>query len=210
MEQEKSGRGSERRAAGAKKSPRASAGRPKRSGLDEAKGLLSRVIPVSTGEEEDAELRSADAVEILKKDHEKVRRLFKTYEATEERSEERKQIVAQISMELDIHAQVEETIFYPAFREAAEKESMKIVRESFEEHRIVKTLLRELGPMRGQDPQFEAKVTVLKENVEHHVEEEEDDLFPRAQKLLGDERLAKLGAGMRDLKKQLLDRAGTT
>jgi hemerythrin superfamily protein len=210
MEQEKIGGDSERRPGSSKESPRerASAGREKRSGLDQAKSLLSRVIPVSTGDEEEADLGSADAVEMLEKDHEKVRALFKKYEAAPERSEERKEIVAQISMELDIHAQVEETIFYPAFREAAEKEPLKIVRESFEEHKIVKTLLRELGPMRGQDPQFEAKVTVLKENVEHHVEEEEDDLFPAAQKLFGDERLAELGAEMMDLKEELMEQAG--
>lgn len=208
MEQEKTGRDSERRPAGAKKSPRAGSGRKKRSGLEEAKRLLTRMIPVSTGEQEEAELGPADAVEMLKKDHEKVRGLFKKYEAAEERSAERKEIVAQISMELDVHARLEETIFYPAFREAAEKEPMKIVRESFEEHNIVKTLLRELEPMRGEDPQFEAKVTVLKENVEHHVEEEEDDLFPAAQKLFGDERLAELGAEMMDLKEELRERAG--
>jgi hemerythrin superfamily protein len=95
-----------------------------------------------------------------------------------------------------------------AFREVSEKEPKKLVRESFEEHKIVKTLLAELAGMKPKDEQFDAKVTVLKEAVEHHAEEEEDELFPAAKKLFPDRRLRELGAEMLDIKDDLQERLG--
>ncbi|MEO8190139.1 MAG: hemerythrin domain-containing protein [Acidobacteriota bacterium] len=206
MEQEKT-RGGSRRSpssgAKSKASGRASEDRQPRSGSDKGEGLPSRMISIAAGRKDERGEATPDAVEMLKNDHEKVRSLFKKYEAAAERSNERKEIVDQISAELAIHAELEEKVFYQAFREVTEKDPQKVVRESFEEHKIVKTLLKELGPMRPRDPQFEAKVTVLRENVEHHVEEEEDELLPAAQKLFGEERLMELGAEMMDLKEEL-------
>ncbi len=210
MEQEKTGRGASRRSSGArsKKATRGNEDRETPSKSGAAENVLSRIIPVAAGEQEKRERAGADPVEMLRRDHEMVRQLFEDYESAGEGSEERKEIVDQISLELQIHAELEEKIFYQAFREASEEEPQKVVRESFEEHKIVKTLLRELAPMKAQDPQFHAKVTVLKENVEHHVEEEEDELLPAARKIFGRDRLSELGAEMMALKEELRDKAG--
>jgi hemerythrin-like domain-containing protein len=145
------------------------------------------------------------ATEMLREDHERVRALFQEYEAAgEEAYDTKKRIVQQLSMELDIHAKIEEEIFYQAFRTAQEEEPKKVVRESFEEHKIVKTLLGELAEMRPRDAQYDAKVTVLKEGVEHHADEEERELFPAAEELFGDEGLERLGAEMEDRKEELM------
>jgi len=202
MDQERSGRTSR-----AKKSARGS--EPRKGEPQSEKSVFSRMISVATGRSEETEPEVDDAVEMLKQDHEKVKTLFSEYEdAQESAPRRRKEIVDQISMELEVHAQLEEKIFYQAFRQVAEKEPKKLVRESFEEHKIVKTLVAELAQMQPKEEQFDAKVTVLKESLEHHVKEEEGELFPAAKKLLGDERLQELGAEMRDLKEELQQKIG--
>ena len=170
---------------------------------EEKGGLLSKIGSVFSGSDEES--KGMKATDMLREDHERVRALFKRYEAAgEEGYAEKKEIVQQLSMELDIHAKIEEEIFYQAFRTASEEEPKKIVRESFEEHKIVKTLLGELAEMRPQDDQYDAKVTVLQEGVEHHADEEERELFPAAEDLFGAERLERLGAEMEDRKEELM------
>lgn len=169
-------------------------------------GLLSRIVEVVTGRAPETEERAAedDPVKMLEQDHRKVEALFEAYEkAGEGAKATRKEIVDQIANELEIHAQLEERIFYQAFKSVRPEEPKKLVRESFEEHKIVKTLLAELSAMQPTDEQFDAKVTVLKESVEHHVEEEEDDLFPEAKKLLGDEKLSEIAGRMKELKRTI-------
>jgi hypothetical protein len=174
----------------------------KRAEAKESKGVLERIVEVFRSEDEGEQKISA--TKLLKKDHDTVRDLFKQYEDAGERAyQTKKQIVERISDELDIHAQIEEKIFYQAFRNVPEKEPKKLVRESFEEHLIVKRLIAELAEMGPQDAQFDAKVTVLKESVEHHAGEEERELFPDAQKLFSDERLEELGAEMQGMKQKL-------
>ena len=144
-----------------------------------------------------------DAIEMLKEDHRKVEKLFEEFEETGERAYETKAGLAeQIIRELRIHSQLEEEIFYPAAR-GAQSETTEQVKEAIEEHHVVDQLLEEIEGMQPQDEQYDAKVTVLKENVEHHVEEEEGELFKEARKGVGEERLQELAEQMRALKERL-------
>jgi hemerythrin-like domain-containing protein len=136
-----------------------------------------------------------DAFELLKQDHEKVSGIFEKLEPTTERGvKTREELFAQLKQELDIHARIEEEIFYPAIREA--KETHEITLEAFEEHAVVKQLLSELDELPKDDETWGAKLKVLKENVEHHVDEEEDEMFPGARKVLSSEQIEQLGARM--------------
>jgi iron-sulfur cluster repair protein YtfE (RIC family) len=142
-----------------------------------------------------------NAFELLKKDHEKVSGIFEKLDATTERGvKTREELFTQLKTELDIHAQIEEQILYPVLREA--KETHEITLEAFEEHRVVKRLLAELESLPKDDEMWGAKLTVLKENVEHHVEEEEDEMFKDARKVLSTEQIEELGARMEEAKKQ--------
>jgi hemerythrin superfamily protein len=147
-----------------------------------------------------------NAIELLKKDHRTVESLFESFEKAKEKDEgtSKAELFASIKEELDAHARVEEEIFYPAFDRAAEKEGDKeLVLEAGEEHKQVKTLLAELEELGPDDETFDAKMKVLKDNVEHHVEEEEGEMFPHAQKELGDERLQELGERIAARKEQI-------
>ena len=176
---------------------------PKESG-EKQEGAISRLLGIATGRREEPAPPETDPIRMLTKDHDRVRDLFKEFEkAGEGAKATRQRIVEKISRELEIHAQLEEKVFYQAFRSVAEKDPKKLVRESFEEHKIVKTLVAELASMTPDDPQFEAKVTVLKEAVEHHADEEEDELFPAAKKLFDDEKLDELGRQMAAMKEKL-------
>jgi hypothetical protein len=125
-----------------------------------------------------------------------VKGLFDDFEGTGDRGEQMR-IATEALVELDIHAGIEEEIFYPAFRaEVDEEESDEIILEAEEEHRVVHTLIGEIRDLLGTDDErFKAKFTVLMENVRHHIEEEEDEMLPKADQL-GDDRLAELGSEM--------------
>lgn len=101
-----------------------------------------------------------------------------------------------IKEELDMHSHVEEMIFYPHLLEKGDKELKKIIREGVEEHAQVKALLAELATLPGDSPTFRAKLTVLMENVEHHVKEEEGDMFPMAEDQIPGDTLQRLGSLM--------------
>lgn len=141
--------------------------------------------------------------ELLKKDHQKVAELIDRVENTTDRaSKTRQDLFEQIKEELEIHAQIEETIFYPALQ--VETETEDITREAYEEHKLVKTLLQELDQMPKDDEQWAAKFKVLKENVEHHVEEEEGEMFTKAKQALGKDELEELGDEMEEEKKRMM------
>jgi hemerythrin superfamily protein len=147
-----------------------------------------------------------NAIDLLKRDHRTVASLFESFEKAKEMDREtsKSELFASIRKELDAHTRVEEEVFYPAFGEAAEKDDDKeLVLEAGEEHKQVKTLLAELEGLDADDKTFDAKMKVLKDNIEHHVEEEEKEMFPDAQKLLGSERLEELGERMAALKEQI-------
>ena len=142
-----------------------------------------------------------DAITLLKTDHEKVAGIFEKLEETTERAEKtREELFTKLKQELDLHAHIEESIFYPAIKQA--EETRDITMEALQEHHVVKVLLRELDAMPVGSETWTAKLKVLKENVEHHVEEEEDEMFPKARTVLGREQLEELGALMEQEKKE--------
>jgi hemerythrin superfamily protein len=138
-----------------------------------------------------------DAIVLLKEDHKKVNGLFKEFEKGKEDADAatKRRLVDQMIKELTTHAYIEETIFYPEAR-AAVPETEDHVLESVEEHHVVAWLLKELQNLDPKDETFTAKVTVLIENVRHHVEEEEKEWFPEVRKAMGRNRLAELGEQM--------------
>src|ERR1700682_1784463 len=150
-----------------------------------------------------------DAIALLKRDHEGVKHLFKQCEQLTERAQKSKQkLVMKMIRELAIHAAVEEMLFYPTVRTAAlakgtrtGEKAADTVLESLEEHHVVKWMLSELENMDPSDERYDAKVTVMMENVKHHIEEEEEELFPAVRKLLDGELLEALGERMAKAKK---------
>ncbi len=142
-----------------------------------------------------------DAITLLKDDHKTVETLFKRFEKAGDRAlVEKRNVVDRIIEELSVHAAVEEQLFYPVIR-ATVPETEDLSLESLEEHHIVKWVLSELDSMSPEDERFDAKVTVLMENVRHHVEEEEKELFPMVRDELGRNALGDLGDAMVEAKK---------
>jgi hemerythrin superfamily protein len=142
-----------------------------------------------------------DAITLLKADHQTVEQLFKRFEQAGDRAHvQKRDIVDRIIEELSVHAAIEEQVFYPAAREAV-PETNDIALESLEEHHIVKWVLSELVGMDPAHERFDAKVTVLIENVRHHVKEEESDFFPKVRAQMGRNELADLGQALADAKK---------
>jgi len=127
-----------------------------------------------------------DPTKLLKKQHREVEALFKRIGKTEE-AFERRRLMDEISAKLTMHTKLEEEIFYPAVREVPTKKAEEMVLEAYEEHHVVKLVLAELPRVDPEDERFEAKMTVLKEMAEHHVEEEEDEMFKLADKIDEDE-----------------------
>jgi hemerythrin superfamily protein len=141
-----------------------------------------------------------DAITLLKDDHKSVEKLFKRFDkAGDEAFVEKRRIVDSIVEELSIHAAVEEQFFYPVVR-ATVPDTDDLALESLEEHHIVKWVLDELDGMDPHDERFDAKVTVLIENVRHHVTEEESELFPKVRDELGRAALAELGDALEQAK----------
>jgi hemerythrin superfamily protein len=144
---------------------------------------------------------ATDAITLLKADHKTVERLFKQFEKAGDRAfVEKRRIVDQIIEELSIHASIEEQYFYPVTR-ATVPETEDIALESLEEHHIVKWVLDELTDLDPTHERFDAKVTVLMENVRHHVEEEESEYFPMVREQLSRKALADVGDAMLQAKK---------
>ena len=143
-----------------------------------------------------------DAITLLKEDHQKVRKLLgELEETTEKAAAKREKLLGEIEQELKIHTEIEEEIFYPAFRDAAEKKDDKeLYYEAIEEHHVVDMVLPEIKDTEADSDQFGAKAKVLKDLVEHHAEEEETEMFPRAKKLMDREELLRLGAEMASAK----------
>jgi len=149
---------------------------------------------------------SEDAISLLKADHKKVKTLLSELENTTERgAKKREKLLGQIEKELKLHATVEEQIFYPAFRDAVKKkEDRELFFEAIEEHHMVKIVLPEMKATDASSEIFTAKASVLKELVEHHIKEEEREMFPEARKVLDQEELQALGSRMQAKKKELM------
>src|SRR5690606_35497946 len=137
-----------------------------------------------------------DAITMLKDDHKKVEALFKRFEKAGEKADvEKREIVGRINEELPNHAAVGEQVCHPVTR-ATVPAVEDVALESLEEHHIVKWVMSDLDGMDPQDERFDAKVTVLIENVRHHVEEEEGEYFPKVREELGRNALADIGEGI--------------
>lgn len=136
-----------------------------------------------------------DAIQLLKKQHDEVEDLFAEFEDTEDK-EEKREIFTKIADALAAHGTIEEKVFYPAAYKRGEEELTDMLKEAVEEHLSLKRIIADLLAMTPDDENFEAKVKVLKEQVEHHVEEEEKDLFPTAKQELSTESLETMGADM--------------
>jgi hemerythrin superfamily protein len=134
------------------------------------------------------------ATDLLKKQHREVKGLFKKVEKTES-ARERRQLMDQIAEALTMHTRIEEQVFYPAVRGIGTKKAEEMIAEALEEHHVVDLVLAELPKVDPEDERFEAKMTVLSELVEHHADEEEEEMFPVAEKRLGEE-LEALGERM--------------
>jgi len=142
----------------------------------------------------------ADAIAMLKADHQRVKDLFAQYEAADN-VETKRTLAEQVFVELETHAQLEENVFYPAVNEETD-EGPELVKESLSEHETVKYLIQELRSMAHDTDAFDAKFQELIRNVAHHVEEEEAEMFPLAEEELAEE-LTELKEEMQELKADL-------
>ncbi|MET8139422.1 hemerythrin domain-containing protein [Sphaerisporangium sp. NPDC005288] len=141
-----------------------------------------------------------DAIVLLKDDHKTVEKLFKEFEKAGEKAyKEKQRIVEQVIRELTTHAYIEEEIFYPTARQDV-PDTAEHVLESVEEHHVVVWMLSELRDLDPQDERYDAKMTVLMENVRHHVEEEEQEWFPQVREAMGRNKLQELGERMEKAK----------
>lgn len=132
-----------------------------------------------------------NALKLLIEDHDKVRGLFEQVKSSNSNSE-KKDLFRQIEKELEVHTHIEETIFYPAVRE---KEGLEdLVKEGVQEHHLVDVLIREINGLADDSDVFEPKLTVLMENVEHHADEEESEMFPKVEEKFSEEELEDLGS----------------
>lgn len=144
--------------------------------------------------------KQMDAISMLEEDHKKVKGLFRDYEKAGESSDKKQQLYQTIREELTVHTTLEQEIFYPA----VQKDQVGEIVEAIEEHKVITDLLEDLQSVEPKDERFDAKMSVMMENVEHHAEEEEEKkMFPKAKKDLGMERLRELGQRMEQRKMEL-------
>ena len=137
-----------------------------------------------------------DALELLTADHNRVRGLFTRFKAAEgENNAQAAQLKDKIFQELEVHTTIEEEIFYPAITDL-DDELHELVTEGVEEHHVVDTLMAEVRLLTPADEEWAAKIKVLIENVEHHAEEEEEEMWPMVRKAMNDDARAELGRRM--------------
>jgi hemerythrin superfamily protein len=145
---------------------------------------------------------TTDAITLLKEDHKTVKKLFRDFEAAGANATTRKRdLVARIIEELTVHTYIENEIMYPEVRKLVPSIEDDIL-ESYEEHHVADVLCLELFTMSPEHDHFDAKTTVLIENVEHHIKEEEDEWFPKVREALGRKELSEIGARMLEAKKK--------
>ena len=145
-----------------------------------------------------------DIFSVLHQDHEAVANIFRKIETMKGKNaspETREQLFKELYMELSLHADVEEEIVYPVFEDNSETED--IVNESLQEHEEIESLLNELKDMRPDSSDWMAKIGELKQEVEHHVREEEQNLFPRARKIIGEGEAQELAETFQTAKDEL-------
>jgi hemerythrin superfamily protein len=149
--------------------------------------------------------KGKDAIALLKQDHKNVRQLLKRFE-----SDPSLELLDEIETEVKIHTQIEEEIFYPAYKDAVEgdEEKEQLFYEALEEHHVVDLVLPEIRDTDEGSEEFSAKGKVLKDLIEHHAEEEEKQMFPKARKAMGAAELRNLGQRLEERKQQLMESSG--
>jgi len=147
-----------------------------------------------------------DALKLLELDHEKVKKILSDLDSTTERGvKTREELFTKVRQELVVHEAIEEEIFYPALKE--HPKAKDIVLEAYEEHHVVDQVMAEIDGLPFDDETWGAKLSVMKENVEHHIEEEEDQMWKQARQVFDDSELEQLGARMEARKEELLQQS---
>ncbi len=140
-----------------------------------------------------------DALAMLKEDHDRVKRMLNEGDETTERAEKtRTELFARLKADLLLHERMEEEVLYPALKQHPQARELAL--EAFEEHHVVDMIMAELEATPVTDEQWTAKFTVAKENLEHHIEEEEGEMFPKARQIFEDEELEEMGRRMAEIK----------
>jgi hemerythrin-like domain-containing protein len=143
-----------------------------------------------------------DAISLLEEDHRKMKKLLSELESTTERGlKTREDLFATVKDELTVHENIEEEIFYPALKE--HPKTKEIALEAYEEHHVVDMVMAEIEDVPYDDETWGAKFKVMKENIEHHIEEEENEMFKQARQVFEEDELEALGEEMRLRKEQL-------
>ena len=144
-----------------------------------------------------------DALALLKDDHDKVKKMLDELDSTTERAEKtRTELFGKLKHDLTIHETIEEEILYPALKEFAKTRDITL--EAYEEHHVVDQIVGELEATPVTDETWGAKLTVMKENLEHHIEEEEGDMFKKARQVMDRAELDEMGERMDTRKRELL------
>jgi hemerythrin-like domain-containing protein len=142
-----------------------------------------------------------NAISLLEEDHRKMKKLLSELESTTERGvKTREELFATVKEELTVHETIEEEIFYPALKE--HPKTKEITLEAYEEHHVVDIVMAEIEGVPYDDERWGAKFKVMKENIEHHIEEEENEMFKQARQIFDDDELEALGERMRVRKEQ--------
>jgi hemerythrin-like domain-containing protein len=161
--------------------------------VGDAAGAVAARLPWAIGSE--------DAIKLLETDHRRLEDLLKTGEETTARAvKARTEILKTITTELTAHELIEERVLYPALKSHAE--AKEIVLEGYQEHHVADVVLKELHGLRPSDERWGAKFKVFKENIEHHIEEEEGEMFKKAREIFDREALTSLGERMQARKQQ--------
>ena len=143
-----------------------------------------------------------DAITILKDDHDRLKKLLDELEGTTERGvKTRERLFTRVKDELTVHEAIEEEILYPALK--THPKTKELTLEAYEEHHVVDLVMAEIDALPYDDEQWGAKFTVMKENIEHHIEEEEGEMFTQARRVFDQDELEALGERMRSRKEQL-------
>jgi hemerythrin superfamily protein len=147
--------------------------------------------------------RRMDAMTLLREDHRKVKKLLAKIESTTERGvKTRQDLFTKVKQELVVHEAIEEEIFYPALKQ--HPKTQEIAMEAYEEHHVVDTVMAEIEGVAYDDETWGAKFKVMKENLEHHIEEEEGEMFKQAKQVFDEDELAQLGEYMEARKEELM------
>jgi hemerythrin-like domain-containing protein len=160
-------------------------------------------MPEQKSSIQNGDTASLSATKLLAEDHDTVRQMQTQYETPDLGSTEKRDLAHEVFLALEIHASIEEKVFYPAVAKALGREGQRLVAEAIEEHRQVKNAIAALRTLALGDAAFDARFLATLADVEHHASEEEREMFPRAEEALGDETLA-LGSRITMLKNTLL------